>query len=199
MRLNLARTLRKSAANGPGERFVIWVQGCPLACPGCWNPDTWAFEDREIREVPSLIEEILGVDGIEGVTFSGGEPFMQARGLAELARALRRGGLSILVFSGYTLEELVWDAARELLSLSDVLVAGRYIDSLKSLHLPWRGSANQRVHFLSGRYGPEDMEEAADVEIRIGKDGGLVLTGFPEGELLSLHEKDKWWRSAGGQ
>ena len=51
MRLTLARTLPRSAANGPGERFVLWVQGCPLACPGCWNPDTWAFERRDLRSV----------------------------------------------------------------------------------------------------------------------------------------------------
>ncbi|MCA9706513.1 MAG: radical SAM protein [Myxococcales bacterium] len=87
MRLNLARTLPKSAANGPGERFVVWVQGCPLACPGCWNPDTWSFAPRRVVEVAAMAEEILAVSGIEGVTFTGGEPFMQAHALAALGRA----------------------------------------------------------------------------------------------------------------
>ena len=73
MRLNLARTLPRSAANGPGERFVLWVQGCPLACPGCWNPDTWAFERRDLRSVEDLAAVILATEGIEGVTFTGGE------------------------------------------------------------------------------------------------------------------------------
>src|SRR6476646_9130931 len=106
MRVNVARTLPRSAANGPGERFVVWVQGCPRACPGCWNPDTWAFERRDLREVDDLIAEVLSTDGIEGVTFTGGEPFAQARALAEIARAVRATGLSVFVFTGYELDEL---------------------------------------------------------------------------------------------
>jgi sulfatase maturation enzyme AslB (radical SAM superfamily) len=96
MRLNLARIIQRSAANGPGERFVIWVQGCPLACPGCWNPDTWAFQKRELRDTKSVVEEILSVDGIEGVTFTGGEPFMQARApCRSRTRGAGRGTLCI--------------------------------------------------------------------------------------------------------
>ena len=102
MKLNLARTLHRSAANGPGERFVVWVQGCPLACPGCWNPDTWSFERRVVRDIDELAAEILSVEDIEGVTFTGGEPFAQARALAELARRVRHRGLSAFVFGRCT-------------------------------------------------------------------------------------------------
>lgn len=184
MRLNVARVLPRSEANGPGERFVVWVQGCSLACAGCWNPDTWAFERRELREVGALAAEIVATAGIEGVTFSGGEPFMQAPALAELARTVRDAGLSVFVFTGYELEELSKPHHRALLSLTDVLVTGRYVDSRRSLGLPWRGSTNQRVHFITSRYSDVNMEHAPEVELRIGPDGTVHVTGFPPNELL---------------
>lgn len=185
MRLNLARVIHRSAANGPGERFVIWVQGCPLACEGCWNPDTWAFERRKLREVQELSAEILKTTGIEGVTFTGGEPFMQARALAEVARVVRGAGLSVFIFTGYELAELTRPEHRALLAVADVVVTGRYVAEQRALDLPWRGSTNQAVHFLTPRYGATDMLRAPKAELQIGADGALTVTGFPEGELLA--------------
>lgn len=179
MRLNLARTLRRSAANGPGERFVLWVQGCPLACPGCWNPDTWAFKRRELTDVEELAGDILATQGIEGVTFTGGEPFVQAQALAALAAQIRAAGLSVFVFTGYDLEELTKPAHRALLALTDVIVTGRYVEAERREGLAWRGSANQQVHFLSSRYGPSDMDEAPEVELHLNEDGSVTVTGFP--------------------
>ncbi len=184
MRLNLARTLPRSAANGPGERFVVWVQGCPLGCRGCWNPDTWAFRRREVTEVADLVARIRATPGIEGVTFTGGEPFAQARALAEVGRAVRAAGLSVFVFSGYELAELATEAHRALLAATDVLVAGRYVESDRAEGLPWRGSSNQRVHFLTARYGPAALDDAAEVEFHIDPDGSLTVTGFPRSSLL---------------
>ena len=184
MRLNVARSLRRSAANGPGERFVVWVQGCPLACPGCWNPDTWSFDRRHVVEVAALAEEIRQVRGIEGVTFTGGEPFVQARALAELGRAVREAGLSVLVFTGYEREELVGRAHRELLAVTDVLITGRYLAALRTTELPWRGSSNQRIHFSTERYGEADIEGTAAAEVHLEADGRLIFTGFPEDELV---------------
>lgn len=185
MRLNVARVLPRSAANGPGDRFVIWVQGCPLACAGCWNPDTWAFERRDLREVEALAAEIVGTSGIEGVTFSGGEPFMQARALAALAEVLRAAGLSVFIFTGYDLTELTTPEHRALLALADVVVTGRYVEAERTLDLSWRGSANQEVHFLTHRYDPIAMMGAPEVEFHLGADGSLKVTGFPTTELLS--------------
>jgi len=184
MALNLARTLSRSAANGPGERFVVWVQGCPLACPGCWNADTWSFGRRHVVQEDALVEEILATDGIEGVTFSGGEPFMQARALARVAARVRAAGLSVFVFTGYAREELTGRHA-ELLAHTDVLVSGRYREELRVAGLPWRGSTNQQVDFLTNRYGPEAMGGGAEVEILLGPQGATV-TGFPVeiGQLL---------------
>ena len=179
MRVNLARTLARSAANGPGERFVVWAQGCPLACRGCWNPDTWAFEHRELRSVDELAASIIATEGIEGVTLTGGEPFAQARALATLAKLVRAAGLSVFVFTGYDLDELTRPEHRALLEVSDVVVAGRYIDEQRVSGWAWRGSANQRVHFLTDRYSLADMKEVAEVEFHLGKHGTLTVTGFP--------------------
>jgi len=179
MRLNLAHTLSRSEANGPGERFVVWVQGCPLACPGCWNPDTWSFTRRELRDVSDLAAEVAATPGIEGVTFTGGEPFAQARALAGLGRAAWDLGLSVFVFTGYNVDELTMPAHRSLLDVTDVLVAGRYVEAQRSEGLTWRGSANQRIHFMTGRYGVADMMVAPEVEILVRPDGGLTVTGFP--------------------
>lgn len=184
MRLNIARVLCRSAANGPGERFVVWVQGCPLACPGCWNPDTWSFAPRSLVEVTALAEEILGTPGIDGVTFTGGEPFMQARALAALARAVRERGLSVLVYTGYERDELVGCAHRELLEVTDVVVSGRYVEAQRSTELPWRGSTNQRIHFMTERYSEADIEGTAAVEVHLESSGRVVLTGFPSADLV---------------
>lgn len=178
-RLNLARTLSRSAANGPGDRFVIWVQGCPLACPGCWNPDTWDFKRRVLRDVDALVAEIQATEGIEGVTFTGGEPFAQSRALAVLAARVQAVGLSVFVFTGFELRELTQPSHRALLAHTDVLVAGRYIDAERAHGLGWRGSHNQRVHFLTRRYGPADIDRGACVELHLGPDGAMTVTGFP--------------------
>jgi len=186
VRLNVARILPRSAANGPGERFVLWVQGCPLTCPGCWNPDTWSFERRDLRSVDDLVTVILATEGIEGVTFTGGEPFAQARALAALAKRVRAAGLSVFVFTGYDLDELTRPEHHELLAVTDVVVAGRYVEAERTNGLAWRGSTNQRVHFLSKRYGPNNMSEVAQVEFHIAKDGTLTVTGFPAADLLGF-------------
>lgn len=185
MRLNLARTLHRSAANGPGERFVVWVQGCRLACPGCWNPDTWSFERRDVVEVADLGAEILATPGIDGVTFTGGEPFEQARALAEVGRAVRNAGLSVVVFTGYEFAELTSDAHLALLAVTDVLVAGRYVEADRTESLPWRGSSNQSLHFVTDRYDAYDTTEAGTAEIHIGADGTVMLTGFPSSGLIT--------------
>jgi len=183
MRINIVHTLPRSRVNGPGERFVVWVQGCHLACPGCWNPDTWSFAPRTMRAVEDLIEEIVGTDGIDGVTFTGGEPFAQAKQLAHVARAARDHGLGVVVFTGHELDELTTGPARELLALVDLLVAGRFVRSRRSLTSPLRGSTNQTLHYLTERYRPAQVENLPPAEIHLRSDGTLELTGFPDAEL----------------
>lgn len=179
MRLNVAHTLARSRVNGPGERFVLWVQGCHLACPGCWNRDTWSFQPRHLRTIDAMAEEILAVDGIEGVTFTGGEPFAQARPLAALAAILRARGLGVVVFTGHELEELSAAPARALLAATDLLVSGRFVQAKRTLTASLRGSTNQTLHHLTPRYCQQLVDHESGFEIHLDPAGGMAVTGFP--------------------
>ena len=183
MKLNVAAILRRSAVNGPGERYVIWTQGCPLACPGCWNPDTWALERRALWTVDELVADIASTDGIDGVTFTGGEPFAQAAAVAELAAGIKKLGLSVVVFTGYELAELVSVDARGLLALTDILVSGRFVEAERALDLRWRGSGNQTVHVLGHVPEFEDETVGPNCEFHLDGNGGITLTGFPPNEF----------------
>lgn len=170
----------RSRANGPGARFVIWLQGCTLGCAGCFNPATHPHAGGSERPVVDLLAEVQEAAaryGIEGLTLSGGEPLQQAAAAAALLAGARALGLSTLVFSGYTREEILAlpDGPAALASL-DVLVDGRY-RSTERLGEGLRGSANQRILLLSDRYTLADVEATPVAEIRIGRDGELVLTG----------------------
>jgi anaerobic ribonucleoside-triphosphate reductase activating protein len=121
---------------------------------------------------------------VEGVTFSGGEPFAQASGLVQLAEVVRERGLSLMAFTGYELEELTVPDQQRLLGLLDIVVTGRFVASLKRTDLRWRGSSNQRVHFLSDRYAAEAEGDGAAVEVTLDGRGGVRVTGFPTSELL---------------
>jgi anaerobic ribonucleoside-triphosphate reductase activating protein len=183
-RLNVARWVSRSAVNGPGERFVLWLQGCGLACPGCWNPDTWSFAPRQLMSVEQVASLILATRDIEGVTFTGGEPFAQASALSLLARRVRAAGLSLMVFTGHELTELRGGSARALLAEVDVLVTGRFVLAERDLTLAWRGSRNQQVRFLTSRYSEADMPAGSQCELHLDETGAVDLTGFPPDELL---------------
>src|SRR5262245_28687224 len=174
---------------GPGARYALWVQGCSIRCPGCCNPHLFAAAGGERVAVETLLAEIRAAGpAIEGVTFLGGEPFEQASALARVARGSRGLGLSVMVFSGYTLEELAArvadDGVAALLRYTDVLVDGRYEASRPERTRLWAGSENQRFHYLTDRYGPE-IERPADgaalreVEVRIEADGTISANGWP--------------------
>lgn len=184
--INVARWLPRSSVNGPGVRFVLWVQGCPLHCPGCWNPDTWSDAPRRLMAVSEIADLIAKSGPIDGVTFTGGEPFAQACGLAVLAEHLRGIGMSLMAFTGYDIEELVEVEQKRLLGLLDVVVTGRYVRELRSDGLLWRGSSNQRVHFLTERHRACETTNAHRpvAEIVIPDSGPSVVTGFPDDGLL---------------
>lgn len=179
--INVAAVVDLTDAEGPGERFAVWVQGCPMRCPGCCNPDLLVFRERELVSADDLAARALR-SGAEGVSILGGEPFAQAAALAPFAGACRVGGMSVMVYSGYTLEELRSDpAAAELLRHTDVLVDGRYDASAGPSPTRWVGSANQRVHFLTGRYSAADprFREQNSLEIRVAEDGSISVNGWP--------------------
>lgn len=167
----------RSRANGPGARFVIWLQGCTLGCPGCFNPTTHPQDAGQLRSVEELLTELAATSGIEGLTLSGGEPLQQAQAAAALLEGARALGLSTLVFSGYTREEIEQlPHGLAALAAIDVLVDGRY-QSGQRLGEGLRGSRNQRILLLSSRYSLAEVEATPVAEVRIGPDGALVLTG----------------------
>jgi anaerobic ribonucleoside-triphosphate reductase activating protein len=181
VKLRLARTIARSLANGPGERFVVWVQGCPIHCPGCWNQDTWAPQGGTEVDLHVLLTAISEEKGLEGVTFTGGEPMAQPDALAELATACRARGLSVFIFTGYRQEQLKSPAQQRLWALADIIVAGPYVEARRSFEHAWVGSVNQQVHFVSSRYSPADQLNAVRAEAHLETDGTITWTGFPEG------------------
>lgn len=188
MLLNVHNFLARSTVNGPGTRAVIWVQGCDLACPGCFNPDTHDFAPRRLTPIAELAEQIVQIEGLEGVTISGGEPFLQAEALAALASLIQTHQLGVIVFSGFTFEQLSSSLRRDwqaLLASTDLLIAGPFIQAFAD-HLPLRGSRNQTLHFLTERYRPlqHTLEHGThSVEVLIDPTGQVILTGFPAQDL----------------
>lgn len=178
--LRLHAFLPLSRANGPGARAVIWLQGCSLACPGCYNPETHGFEGGESISPDDLFASLMTLsDGIEGITVSGGEPLQQMRPLLVLLQRLRKEtNLSCLVFTGYTWEEIQrMPDAEKLLACVDVLIAGRYAQSQR-LARSLIGSGNKTAHFLTDRYTVTDLQRVPAAEVIITPEGDVVLSGI---------------------
>jgi len=173
--MRIHATEARSRANGPGARFVVWLQGCTLGCPGCFNPATHDSSGGRERSIDELCAEIP--DDVEGITLSGGEPLQQAGAAAELLDRARARGLSTLAFSGYSLDEIrALPGGPAVLDRLDVLIDGRYVAG-ERLATGLRGSANQRIQLLTSRYTLADVEATPVAEIRIGRTGEVVLTG----------------------
>lgn len=152
--LRLAGVVRESITDGPGLRFTVFCQGCPHECPKCHNVDTWNFDAGKDVAVDKIIAEIEKNPLLQGVTFSGGEPFCQAEGFSALADGLRASDkcrqMDIMVYTGYRYEELVEMSEentkiRELMEKIDILVDGKFEDSKRDISLRFRGSSNQRI------------------------------------------------------
>ena len=141
--------------DGPGIRTVIFLQGCRLRCQYCHNPDTWEIDGRAETKTPEEIIAVLNrfkpyYGSTGGVTFSGGEPTLQAKELVPIARAVVEDGKYNVIFSGYTFEELMKRCETEpelweLLGLCRYLIDGRYVHEQRDLTLHFRGSRNQRI------------------------------------------------------
>lgn len=163
--LRISGIIRESVVDGPGIRFVVFTQGCPHHCPGCHNPNTHPFDGGKLVDTAKVLEEAAKNPLLKGVTLSGGEPFCQPGPLAALAKELRELGLDVMVYSGYTFEQLLEQAETEpdvmnLLRQTDVLVDGRFMEAEKSLNLRFRGSANQRILNV-----PESLNEKAPIRM----------------------------------
>ena len=198
----VAATRESSMREGPGIRYVIWVQGCSLKCKGCFNPHFWSQHGGSSRDIDSLLHDVIAARNkfpeIEGVTFLGGEPFEQPEALAELSQKLQELDFSIMVFSGYTMAELKDEKSSHyvsrlnFLSSIDLLVDGRYQQDNVDIDRPWVGSKNQEFHFLTERYSKETLFKSAKdgLEITVLNSGEVQINGWAtDSQLENLLEK----------
>jgi len=148
--MRLSGITAESLVDGPGLRFVIFTQGCLHRCPKCHNPTSWDIDAGEEFSVKEIIRKIKKQKKIQGVTFSGGEPFLQAEELSQTAIAAHQAGFDVVTYTGYTYEELLElkknsAGIASLLCATDLLIDGRYIHKERAVDLPFRGSSNQRI------------------------------------------------------
>ena len=196
MQLQVAQIVACTEAEGPGKRFALWFQGCPLRCSGCCNPEFLPFKGGETRDLGEILNEVERAQalGIEGITLLGGEPFAHNAAAAILASKVQTRGLSVMVFSGYTFEEIQKmpdQSAADLLSFTDILVDGPYIREQPDTQRRWIGSRNQRIHFLTDRYRADDprWQQKNTIEIRFDA-AGLSVNGFPAPSAKELWKGD---------
>lgn len=150
--LRISGVVRESIVDGKGLRFVVFCQGCPHNCPGCHNPQTHDFKGGYDIDIDKIVDEIKKNPLLQGVTFSGGEPFCQPKAFAELGRKIKEihgMKLDIMSYSGYTYEQLLEMAKEDscisdMLKICDYLVDGPFVLSKRDLTLKYRGSSNQR-------------------------------------------------------
>lgn len=169
-----------SRANGPGTRSVLWLQGCTLSCPGCFNPLSHPRDGGSLCSMDEILGWILAQrEQIEGITISGGEPLQQAAQLGVLLRAVKQAAtLSVVLFTGFTWAEVNrLPGVAEVLTSVDVLLAGRY-DAAKRIASGLLGSSNKSMHFLTPRYTQADLDQVPEAEILIHPDGEIRFSGI---------------------
>lgn len=196
-RIRLHNMVLHTKVLGPGARCAIWFQGCPRQCKGCMSPETRSLDGGRLINVQRICSEIVRLNDIEGITISGGEPFLQTDALFELLDIIKRTtNLGVIIYTGFTIEQLhvqkniKIDAI--LSHLADLIIDGEYVDELNdggSLI----GSANQQLNFITERYVPYKHmydEHIRNVEIRASKDE-LFFIGIPDKRTL-----DNWITTA---
>ncbi|WP_423799841.1 4Fe-4S single cluster domain-containing protein [Neobacillus sp. SAB-20_R2A] len=193
--LRLSRIEKRTKVEGPGLRYCIWVQGCPIRCEGCFNPHTWDPNGGILMDIDEIYEDIKSTleasPELEGVTFLGGEPFSQAQALTILAQKIKALKLSIVTFTGYEYETILKSpnsSWHSLLKETDLLIDGPYIQSQHDLSRPWVGSKNQQYRFLTDAYKHLETKLAQipnKLEIRLHPDGTISANGMAE--PIDLH------------
>lgn len=185
--LNIAAMCPATRALGPGVRAAVWVQGCALHCPGCVAPDWIPIQPASLVLVDDLAHILLLDSTITGITLSGGEPMLQAAGLAQLLRVIKaERDLDVICFTGFILENLLktppGPGVEMLLGQVDVLIDGPYIQKLND-NTGLRGSRNQRIHHLTDRLSGFDFQNVPrKAEVHVN-DGQVQLVGVPPRQL----------------
>ena len=179
MYINVNSIIRNSRVNGPGERFVIWTQGCRKMCKNCYNPETWSHYKNNLIPIENILEDIR-ISSVRGVTISGGDPFEQPDEFFLLLEKIHLLDLEkgVIVFTGYTMKEIRGDERLErCLKYIDVLIDGRYEEENR-ISSGLFGSSNQEVYILSDKISREEI--LIDQEVEVFFENGLIqITGFP--------------------
>ncbi|SHK27427.1 anaerobic ribonucleoside-triphosphate reductase activating protein [Anaerobranca californiensis DSM 14826] len=147
MMIRIAGIIPESVVDGPGGiSYTIFAQGCLHNCPGCHNPGTHSLDGGQEIDCSFILDDIKKYPLSKIVTFSGGEPFLQSEGFSYLAQHFKKNGYKIVVYTGFLYEDLIKDRNKfQLLKEIDLLIDGPYIEKLKDIDLPFRGSKNQRI------------------------------------------------------
>lgn len=183
--LNISYWVNETKVLGPYTRSALWVHGCCFDCPGCIAHEMNRAKSR-IVTAEYLAEQLTKVEGTEGITISGGEPFLQAEGLAEMIKLIRekREDYGVIIYTGFLLEELKdkKDAAIDaLIEAADIIIDGKYVKELDD-GKPYRGSSNQRILLMSDRYRSCADEyystDKRNVEIKV-TEKNIYLVGVP--------------------
>ena len=181
--------IESSSIYGPGDRFVIWVQGCTLGCKGCWNTQMWNHGIGQKLSIDRILKMIQSYSQLEGITILGGEPFEQIEGVYDLITKVKETDLTVMLYTGFELNEFTEKMA-ECYEKSDIVIAGRYRHELRDAGLLWRGSTNQIIESPTRRYNVDEFEEAQEVEIQVNHDTGeIIVTGYPDMEMVrAIHD-----------
>lgn len=192
MSLELASVIPISEANGPGPHFTIWVQGCPLKCQGCFNPQTHDPDGGYSRTISSLVQEIKVYwkqKKIRGVTVTGGEPVQQINSVTNLLKEIKSiGEIGTIVLTGYNQNELQsvsgFDRLRQ---YTDVFISGRFLHE-KKLQKGIRGSTNKEILIYSTFYQKDEFDLIPPLEVITHSDGSISITGIKPEILEGIHE-----------
>jgi len=172
---------------GPGNRFILWVQGCPFNCKSCATPDGIPIVPNKLFKLDTIIQLIIKNKNIDGITISGGEPFLQASKLYTILNKvlLVRPKLNVIVYTGFKYDSLDWKEAKKLLTKIDLLIDGPYIDSLNN-NKGLRGSVNQNFIFLTERLKPYKeyfYNSHRKIEVHIDNFNQTII-GIPNKQIL---------------
>ena len=176
----------RSRANGPGSRTVVWFQGCSLACPGCFNPDTHISLNPD-SSTDELLKHLLEQESNpDGLTISGGEPLEQPTALRELVeRWKEETKAGVIVLTGFTWKEIQSDTVKvQAVARADLVITGRYNSQLH-IATGLRGSQNKNYNFLTNVYSLQEMLDVPELEVLIEADGVVHVTGVAGSEALT--------------
>lgn len=166
---------------GPGERLLLFCQGCSIRCLGCSNQHMWEFGKGKNITVEELV---VLCKNVEGITLLGGEPLDQSDELEKIISTLKKRSKTVILFTGYRRKELKKPSQKKVWELSDLVVSGRFVKSKRNIYLQFRGSTNQRVYRHKGKYKNYSLQDGKTVAVfSLSKSGEIAVRGFCDDAL----------------